>query len=192
MAVRALERAEVALLVIDADEGFTDQDAAVANLARELGCAVAVVANKWDLLDEVSRRERVRADIGHGLRFMSDAPILAISAKTGSGVGRLYEAIRTLHEAAGRRIPTAELNRWLKSATDRHEPAMAQKGSRKRPLKFFYATQTGTRPPSFVLFCTEPAAVKTAYKRFLENRLREAFDLDGTPVRLHLRSRARG
>ncbi len=190
MAVRALERAEVALLVIDADEGFTDQDAAVANLARELGCAVAVVANKWDLLDAESRRERVRADIGHGLRFMSDAPILAISAKTGSGVGRLFEAIRTLHEAAGRRIPTAELNRWLKSATDRHEPAMAQKGSRKRPLKFFYATQTGTRPPSFVLFCTEPAAVKTAYKRFLENRLRESFDLAGTPVRLHLRVRS--
>jgi GTP-binding protein len=192
MTVRALERAHVALLVLDAAEGVTDQDAAVANLARERGCAVAVVANKWDLVvgsDDPGRAEKVRRDIEHALRFMSDAPLLPISAHTGSGVGRLFRTVRALRAATERRIPTADLNRWLEETTRRHEPAMAQKGHRRRPLKFFYATQTSTRPPSFVLFCTEPRSVKDSYRRFLENRLRESFDLAGTPVRLHLRAR---
>jgi GTP-binding protein len=102
--------------------------------------------------------------------------------------------VAQLREAAGLRVPTAELNRWLKDATEKHEPAMAQRGNRRRPLKFFYATQTSTRPPTFVLFCTEPTAVQVSYRRFLENRLRERFDLAGTPVRLRLRERpkARG
>jgi GTP-binding protein len=194
MAVRSLERAQVALLVLDADEGFTDQDARVASLARERGCAVAVVANKWDLVRQSreARGQEVRRAIAHGLRFMPDAPVLAVSARTGQGVEALFGAIRKLHAATELRIPTAELNRWLKQATERHEPAMAQRGTRKRPLKFFYATQAGTRPPTFVLFCTEPAAVKPAYRRFLENRLRESFELAGTPIRLRLRARTTG
>ena len=114
------------------------------------------------------------------------------SAKTGSGLGRLFPLVAQLHEASARRIPTAELNRWLEDATGRHEPAMAQRGSRRRPLKFFYATQTSTRPPTFLLFCTEPKAVQTSYRRFLENRLRERFDLAGTPIRLRLRMRSEG
>jgi GTP-binding protein len=192
MTVRSLERAQVALLVLDAAEGFTDQDARVAALARERGCAVAVVANKWDRVRESreSRGEEVRRAIAHGLRFMADAPVLAVSARTGQGVEALFGAIRKLHAATELRIPTAELNRWLEQATARHEPAMAQRGTRKRPLKFFYATQAGTRPPTFVLFCTEPAAVKPAYRRFLENRLRETFELSGTPIRLRLRARS--
>jgi GTP-binding protein len=188
MTVRALERAEVALVVIDASEGFTDQDARVAGLARERGCAVAVLANKWDLVD-ADRSEAVQAAIAHGLRFMSDAPVLRVSAKTGAGVGRILERAQRLHAAAQRRIGTAELNRWLQDAVRRHEPAMAQRGTRKRPLKFFYATQTATRPPTFVLFCTEPESVQPAYRRFLEKRLRESFDLEGAPVRLRLRAR---
>lgn len=194
MTVRSLERAEVALVLIDAVEGFTDQDAKVASLARERGCAVAVLANKWDLLakgGDSQRGEEVRRAIAHGLRFMSDAPVAVISAKTGSGVGRLFGLVARLHEASTRKIPTADLNRWLEDATGRHEPAMAQRGNRRRPLKFFYATQTSTRPPTFVLFCTEPEAVQPAYRRFLENRLREKFDLVGTPVRLRLRTRTR-
>jgi GTP-binding protein len=192
MTVRSLERAQVALVVLDAGEGFTDQDARVASLARELGCAVAVVANKWDLLRASlgARGDEVRRAIAHGLRFMTDAPVLAVSARTGQGVEALFGAIRKLHAASERRIPTAALNRWLEQATARHEPAMAQRGTRKRPLKFFYATQAGTRPPTFVLFCTEPAAVKPAYRRFLENRLRETFELAGTPIRLRLRARS--
>jgi GTP-binding protein len=197
MTVRSLERAEVALVLIDASEGFTDQDAKVASLARDRGCAVAVLANKWDLVTGKGgsqRGEELRRAIAHGLRFMSDAPVVAISAKTGSGVDRLFGMVTRLREAADLRIPTADLNRWLKDATEKHEPAMAQRGNRRRPLKFFYATQTSTRPPTFVLFCTEPTAVQVSYRRFLENRLRERFDLAGTPVRLRLRERpkARG
>src|SRR5262245_8618464 len=133
MTVRALERAEVALVVMDAGEGFTDQDARVAALARERGCAVALLANKWDLVGD--RADEVARGIAHGLRFMADAPVLRISAKTGAGVGRILERVRRLHEAAERRIGTAELNRWLQDAVRAHEPAMAQRGTRRRPLK---------------------------------------------------------
>jgi GTP-binding protein len=189
MTVRALERADVALVLVDASEGFTDQDARVASLARERGRAVAVLANKWDLV-ESERADHVADRIAHGLRFMADAPVLRISAKTGAGVGRIFERVRRLHAAAERKIGTAELNRWLQATVRRHEPAMGQRGSRRRPLKFFYATQTATRPPTFVLFCTEPEAVQPAYRRFLENQLRESFDLAGTPVRLRLRARS--
>jgi GTP-binding protein len=189
MTVRALERAHVALLVLDAAEGFTDQDAHVASLTRERGRPAAVLINKWDCVEDGEHGAQLRRAIDHGLRFMPDAPVLAVSAKTGAGVGRLFEAIRRLHEVSQRRIPTPDLNRWLQDAVRRHEPAMAQRGSRRRPLKFFYATQTGVAPPTFVLFCTEPSAVQPAYRRFLENRLRERFDLDGTPVRLRLRAR---
>jgi GTP-binding protein len=97
--------------------------------------------------------------------------------------------VRRLAQAAAREIPTAELNRWLQEAVRRHEPGMAQRGPRRRPLKFFYATQTATRPPTFLLFCTEPAAVQPSYRRFLEKRLRESFELAGIPIRLRLRKR---
>ncbi|MDH3212048.1 MAG: ribosome biogenesis GTPase Der [Myxococcales bacterium] len=191
MTVRSLERAEAALIVLDAAEGFTDQDARVASLARERGCATAVLANKWDRLggEGDGDRDALREAIRRGLRFMEDAPVLATSAKTGLGCERIFPLVRRIVRAADRRISTGELNRWLRAAVERHEPAMAQRGSRRRPLKFFYATQTGVRPPTFVLFCTEPAAVQTSYRRFLENQLREAFDLEGTPVRLRLRAR---
>jgi GTP-binding protein len=191
MAVRSLARAEVALVLIDASEGFTDQDAHIANLARERGCAAAVLANKWDLVaaQGPERGRALREAIRHGLRFMSDAPVLSVSAKTGAGCARIFPLVRELLTASDLRIGTAELNRWLRDAVARHEPAMAQRGRRRRPLKFFYATQTSVRPPSFVLFCTEPAAVQPSYRRFLENQLRRAFDLKGAPVRLNLRAR---
>jgi GTP-binding protein len=192
MTVRSLERADVALVVIDASEGLTDQDARVASLARERGRAVAIVANKWDRVEEAEGGARgLREQIRHGLRFMTDAPVLSVSAKTGAGCDRILATVRQLVSAGDRRIGTAELNRWLRDATSRHQPAMAQKGRRRRPLKFFYATQTGVRPPTFVLFCTDPAAVQTSYRRFLENRLRETFGFEGTPVRLRLRARER-
>src|SRR5262245_775973 len=191
MTVRALERANVACVVIDAAEGATDQDARVANLALERGCAVVVLANKWDrvapegekhvsyVLDEIRRR----------LRFLGDAPLLTVSAKTGAGINRCFETARRLAAAGERKIATAELNRWLAKTVALHDPAMAQKGPRRKPVKFFYATQMGTRPPTFVLFCSEPEAVQSSYRRFLENQLREAFELGGTPVRVRLRSR---
>ena len=192
MTVRALERADVALLLVDADEGCTDQDARVGRLTRDRGVAALVLANKWDRAARLaSAPRRCATDIAHGLRFMADAPVLAVSAKTGAGLGGAVRArARSCTRPRGARSRTAELNRWLQDAVRRHEPAMAQRGSRRRPLKFFYATQTGVRPPTFTLFCSEPAAVQPAYVRFLENRLREAFDFAGTPVRIRLRARS--
>lgn len=191
MAVRSLERADVALIVLDAAEGFTDADARVAGLARERGRAAAVLANKWDLVEQrpSSDRARVRDQIAMGLRFMADTPILNISAKSGLGTGRIFSAARKLHAAAHREITTGQLNRWLQATVTKHEPGMAQRGLRKKPVKFFYATQTAVVPPTFMLFCTEPTAVAPSYRRFLENQLRESFDLVGTPIRLRLRAR---
>jgi GTP-binding protein len=188
MTVRALERAQVALVVIDAAAGVTDQDARVAALALERGCATALLANKADLLRGGDAR-RVRDAVGEKLRFLPAAPCVFVSARSGRGVERILPLARRLAEQAGRRIATAQLNRWLRETVARHEPAMAQRGSRRRPLKFFYATQAGVDPPTFVLFCTEPRAVLPAYRRFLENRLREDFEFEGTPLRLVLRAR---
>jgi GTP-binding protein len=193
MAVRSLERADVALIVIDASLGASDQDARVARLARDRGCACAVLANKWDLVagNEEASAEAVRDSIAHTLRFMDDSPVLSVSAQTGAGLKKLFGLVEKVARAGERRIPTAELNRWLEETVARHEPAMAQRGHRKKPVKFQYATQTGIRPPTFVLFCTQPESVQPSYTRFLENRLRESFDLDGTPVKLRLRARSR-
>jgi GTP-binding protein len=133
----------------------------------------------------------VLEQIRHGLRFMSDTPVLTVSAQTGAHLSRVWPTVAQVVKSAEKRIPTADLNRWLEEAVRRHEPSLARKGQkRKRPLKFFYATQTGIRPPTFVLFCTEPQAIQTSYRRFLENRLREAFGFEGTPIRLRLRSRS--
>ncbi len=193
MTVRALERAQVAFIVIDASEGFRAHDATISSLAQERGCSTAILANKWDLVEKAGSNQanKVRDAIQRGLRFLADAPLCQVSAKTGAGVGRLLKHAQGLHQTAERRIPTAELNRWLQDCVSRHEPAMAQRGHRKRPLKFFYATQTTVRPPTFVLICTDPSAVQPSYRRFLENRLRERFGFDGVPVRLRLRPRSR-
>ena len=189
MAVRSLERAEIALVVTDAVDGFTDQDATVLGLARDSGCATAVLLNKWDLVHERGASERARAAVLERLRFAADTPILAIAAKTGLRVDKVLPLVRKLAKAARRRIPTAELNRWLKDATDAHEPAMAQRGTRKRPLRLLYATQVGVRPPSIVIFCSDPAGVKESYIRYLDNNFRARFDLAGAPLRIQLRSR---
>jgi GTP-binding protein len=190
MTVRAIERADVALVLMDADEGFTDQDARVLSLVRERGCAAALLVNKWDLLAEAPDRvKRLEDELARRLRPMADVPILRLSAKTGKGTGRIFPASLQLQAAASLQVPTSELNRWLKESTARHEPAMATRGARRRPLKFFYATQVASRPPTFVLFCTDPTAIQTSYKRFLENQLRERFPLAGVPVRLRLRRR---
>ena len=188
MAVRALERAQVALVVVDAEEGLTDQDAHVARLARDMGVSVVIVANKRDRLDGEQRKSALE-DVQHGLRFLEDAPIVSLSALTGAGLSRLLPAIRRVTEASLRRVPTAELNRWLADAIRRHDPGMARKGSRTTPLKFLYASQVGVQPPRFVIFCTDPDSVMVSYRRYLENRLRDSFGFEGCPLRLHLRGR---
>jgi GTP-binding protein len=190
MAVRALERAQVALLVVDASDGLTDQDARVARLTRDRGVAVVVVANKRDLVP-TERRLEVQSQLQDGLRFIADAPIVSVSALTGSGIRKLLPAVKQVVDAAERRIPTAELNRWLVDTVRRHDPGMARKGPRSHPLKFLYASQVGVSPPRFVLFCTDPDSVLPSYQRFLENRLRESFGFEGSALRLHLRARSK-
>ncbi len=190
MTLRALERAELALLVVDASEGIADQDARVASLLRQQGCAAVVLANKWDLVDR-DDREEVLADIAHGLRFMADAPILSVSAQTGAGFKALFKKIRKVASASELRIPTADLNRWLQDVAEKHPPSMARRGPTGRTNKLFYASQVAVRPPVIVVFCTDPKAIQTSYVRFLENRLRESFGFEGTPIRVLLRARSR-
>ncbi len=194
MSLRAVERADVALVLCDATEGFTDQDFRVLALVRDRGCAAAVVVNKWDRVegdDQVGRRRRLEDELARRLAPLRDVPLVRVSARTGKGVRRLPRLVARLGRAASIEIPTADLNRWLQDCVRRHEPAMAQRGPRKRPIKFFYGTQVASRPPTLILFCTDPDAVQPSYRRFLENRLREAFDLAGVPVRIKLRRRPR-
>lgn len=189
MTLRSLERADVALLVVDAAEGIADQDARVASLMRDQGCASVVLANKWDLVDTDDREDRL-ADIGHGLRFMSDVPVVSVSAKTGQGFRRLFDRLDRVVRAGEQRIPTADLNRWLQDVAEKHPPSMASKGTLRRPNKLFYASQVGVRPPTIIVFCTDPKAIQTSYVRFLENQLRDSFGFEGTPVRVRLRKRS--
>ena len=189
MTLRSLERAELALLVVDASEGIADQDARVASLLREHGCAAVVLANKWDLVDRDGRAD-VLADIAHGLRFMSDVPVLAVSAQTGAGFGALFRKLRKVVSASQLRIPTADLNRWLQDVAEKHPPSMASRGPSRSANKLFYASQVAVRPPVIVVVCSDPKAIQTSYVRFLENRLRESFGFEGTPVRVRLRARS--
>ncbi len=189
MAVRAIEAADAALVLADASEGFTDQDARVLMLARERGRPCVLLANKWDRIANEGEAARVREGLAKRLRPLPDVPILEISAKTGKNTQKILPLAAKVAESAAQEISTSALNRWLQDSVRRHEPSMAQRGTRKRPIKFFYATQTGTRPPTFMLFCTEPDDVLDSYKRFLENRLREEFGFAGVPVRLRLRKR---
>ena len=191
MALRAVERADVALVVVDAAAGFGDQDARILSLVRDRGCAAALVLNKWDLVAEEGEEAilRVRRELDRRLKAFSHHPIARVSARTGRGVGRLLPTVLRLGDEARRELSTSELNRWLKESVAKHEPAMAQRGVHRRPLKFFYATQTGVRPPTFTLFCTDPDSIQESYKRYLENRLRESFGFEGVPIRVRLRAR---
>ncbi len=195
MAVRSLEMADVALLVVDASEGLTDQDAHVASEICERGCGVVVLANKWDRVGEEADSgrdaKRVLEQIEHGLRFLPEVSIVPVSALTGARIRRVLPAVRAAAAAGQRRVATPDLNRWLQQVVKIHEPAADRRAGRARAIRFFYATQTSVRPPTFLLFCNEPRAVQASYRRFLENKLREAFDFRGTPVRLRLRARAR-
>ncbi len=194
MAVRSIERADVALLLVDAAEGAVEQDARVAGMLVERRRPAVVVANKWDRVggEDGPDPKRVREEIARRLRFLPDVPVQAVSALTGAGVERLFARVEALHEQAQRRIPTAELNRWLERTTERHQPALGQRGTTRRPIRFFYATQTGVAPPTFTLFCTDSKAVKEDYRRYLENRLRADLGFSDVPIRVRLRSRREG
>jgi GTP-binding protein len=186
-ALRAIARADVAVLVIDAVDGLTAQDAHVAGYVVEEGRGLVVAVNKWDLLEEKTDRtfDQYVAWIREQAPFLDFAPVVSISAKTGQRVGRVLEMAVDIWGERRRRVSTGELNRLLKSATERVVPAMV----RGRRPKLFYATQAAVAPPTFVFFASDASAIHFSYRRYIENQLREAFGFHGTPVRLVFRDR---
>jgi GTP-binding protein len=181
-ALQAVDRADAALLVIDAHEGVSHQDQRLAERVDAAGTAIVVVLNKWDLLDAEARAQ-AKIDVADRLAFLSYAPVLTVSALTGKMMQRVLPALRQAEEAYHRRIPTAALNRVLREAQSAHPPPAV----RKHRSRILYATQGAADPPTFTLFATHE--LPPTYLRYLERKLREAFDLGPTPIKLRVRRR---
>ena len=182
----AVDRADVCLMIIDAAEGITEQDEKIAGLAHEAGKASIIVVNKWDLVEkDNATTKRFTDDIYQHLGYMTYAPILFVSAKTGQRFPKLFEHINYVSNQAATRITTGMLNDVLAEAITRVQPP-SDKGKR---LKIYYMTQTGIKPPSFVVFCNQAELFHFSYQRYIENRLREVFGFRGTPIRLIIRQK---
>ena len=185
-AAMAIERSDVCLIMIDAQEGVTEQDTKVAGMAHESGKACIIVVNKWDAVEKDDKTmDKMRNDIRRDLAYMTYAPIVFISALTGQRVPRLFQLIKYVDDQAATRITTGMLNSLLADATARVQPP-TDKGRR---LKIYYMTQAGTRPPHFVCFCNDAKLFHFSYQRYLENQIRATFGLEGTPIRLTIRQR---
>ena len=185
----AVERANVCVIMIDATEGFTEQDSKVAGIALEEGKACIIAVNKWDAVEkDGNTMNKYRKKLENDFSFMSYAPIIFISAKTGQRLDRLYELIAFVHSQNSMRISTGKLNEVLADATARVQPP-TDKGKR---LKIYYMTQASTRPPTFVFFVNNSQLFHFSYQRYIENQLRDIFGLDGTPVRFIIRERGEG
>ena len=182
----AIERADVCLILIDARDGVTEQDTKIAGLAHEAGKASIIVVNKWDLVEkETGTMEKMRKDIMRDLSFMSYAPILFISALTGQRTDKIFELINYVNDQSNMRITTGMLNNVLADAQARVQPP-TDKGRR---LKIYYMTQTGIKPPNFVIFCNSRELFHFSYQRYLENQIRAVFGLEGTPIRIVIRQK---
>ncbi|MDD3925636.1 MAG: GTP-binding protein, partial [bacterium] len=194
-ALRAVDRSDVCLIILDAVEGLTDQDKKIAGYAAEKGKCAVIVVNKWDLAqEELPKWSRtiikdlsqemhtlIRSDMG----FYSFAPIVIASAKTGRGMEGLLSRVTEVYDKGGQRIATAALNKVLHDAMIEHPPAHF-KGRR---LKLYYATQPQTHPPTILMFINDTELIHFSYKRYIENRLRSAFDFEGTPLRIIFKKR---
>ncbi|MCD6450880.1 MAG: ribosome biogenesis GTPase Der [Acidobacteria bacterium] len=180
----SLERAEVAILLLDAEEGITSQDVAIAHFTHSAGVGLVIAMNKWDLLPKrKGLEEAYRARIKERLKPIDYSPILFISAKEGRGVYRAVEAAEKVAENRRRRIPTGVLNQFLRGIISRYRPPASRKGF----PKIYYGTQVSVSPPTFVLFVNDPDRISKNYLRYLKNRFREAFDFTGTPLVIKLR-----
>jgi GTP-binding protein len=185
-ALRSLDRCDVALIVMDAAEGVTDQDISIAGYAFERGCGCILLLNKWDLVRKDNKTakeyyERLR----YQAKFLNFAPAMTISALTGQRVQKIFEQVDEVYEQYTRRITTGQLNRFLERATEKNEPSL----HRGKRIKFYYAAQISTKPPTIVCFVNYPQAVHFSYKRYLINQFREETGLDKTPIRLIFRQR---
>ncbi len=182
----AVERADVCVIMIDATEGFTEQDSKVAGIAHDLGKACIIAVNKWDAVEKDGHTmDKERKKLMNDFSFMSYAPIIFISAKTGQRLDRLYELIKFVNEQNSMRISTGKLNDVLAAATARVQPP-TDKGKR---LKIYYMTQASTRPPTFVCFVNSKDLFHYSYQRYIDNQIREVFGLEGTPTRYVVRER---
>ena len=182
----AVERARVAVILIDATTGFSEQDSKVAGFAHEQGKACIIAVNKWDAVEKDDKTmDEQRKKLQQDFSFMSYAPILFISAKTGQRVNKLMELIRYVDDQNAMRITTGKLNSLLADATARVQPP----SDRGKRLKIYYMTQVSTRPPTFACFINEKKLFHFSYQRYLENQIREVFGLVGTPIRILSRER---
>ena len=188
LAKRAIERADVVVLVIDATVGPTDQDGAIAGAAKDAGKGIIIAANKWDLMKPVEGEDITKAfdeNLRYQLKFLDFAPIIHISAVTGERTPKLLDVVDKVAEASRTRVPTGELNRFIEKITTASPPVT----SGKRNVRVMYASQTGKAPPTFVLFTNSEAKLHFSYERFLENRLRESYGFFGNPIRIQVRGR---
>ncbi|MBZ0149692.1 MAG: ribosome biogenesis GTPase Der [Pseudorhodoplanes sp.] len=185
-AINAVKFAEVVVLLMDAGADFEEQDLRIADLVEREGRALVIGMNKWDL-KETGRHAigKVREEADHWLPQVKGAGVVAVSGLTGEGLDKLMQAVVDAYDTWNKRVPTAALNRWFEEATSANPPPAVS----GRRLRLNYITQAKARPPSFIIFCTRADAVPEAYKRYLVNSLREAFDLPGTPIRLTLREK---
>jgi GTP-binding protein len=185
-ALRSLDRCDVALIVMDADEGVTDQDIAIAGYAYDRGCGCILLLNKWDLVEKDSNTVKVYYErLRDQAKFLSFAPALTISALTGQRVARVFKLVDEVYEQYRKRIPTGQLNRIFEQAIEKNEPSL----HRGKRIKFYYAAQTSIMPPTIVCFVNYPQAVHFSYKRYLINQLRQEAGLDITPIRMIFRQR---
>ena len=185
--VAAIERADVCLILIDANDGVTEQDTKIAGLVHEAGKAAIIVVNKWDAVadKETNTMRDKELAVKDGLSYMPYAPVVFLSALTGQRVDRIFQVINDVHEQNCSRITTGALNSVLADATARVQPP-TDKGRR---LKIYYMTQASTKPPHFVIFCNDARLFHFSYQRYLENQIREVFGLKGTPVRITIRQK---
>ncbi len=187
-ALRSLDRADVALIVINAEEGVTEQDARIAGYACEAGRACILVVNKWDVLKKDNSTVGRFVDLLRTeLKYLSYAPILFVSALSGQRTGKIMAMVETVMADYSKRVTTADLNRVFKEAVTAHHHPLYQ----GRRVKFYYATQVGTKPPAFAVFTNCPEGIQESYERYLANRFREAFGFSGTPLRFLFRGRER-
>jgi GTP-binding protein len=189
VARRAIEKADVVVLVVDASQGATDQDAAIAGEADRLGCGIVIAANKWDLMKDQGADFYKEFDekLRRQLKFLDYAPVMHISAATGERTPKLLEVVDRVAAARLKRVPTPEVNRFVRDVTAVHPPASPG----RKQVRILYAAQTGTAPPTFVFFTNVATSFHFSYERFLLNQLRERFGFAGTPIRLEVRRRAR-
>ena len=185
--VSAIDRADVCLILIDANEGVTEQDTKIAGLVHEAGKAAIIVVNKWDAVEnkETNTMRDMEAKVRQGLSYMLYAPVIFLSALTGARVSGLFQMIQEVYKQNTSRITTGNLNAVLADATARVQPP-TDKGRR---LKIYYMTQAGTKPPHFVIFCNDARLFHFSYQRYLENQIREVFGLQGTPIRITIRQK---